>query len=237
MQERDLRASVTAMKSKDEVRLCKFEDVPAYLQFNQYILHGYRPPNLTAMQCLKSLLYIHNETFNILTHGESKRLSIQRLTCVHHSLFTRNLWTPHAYAMEGHQTHLPCIHSRRWISEFLGRLFPVSCLHEPQERRTIVHQPPSMGRDRHLDYSSHRSCNYDIHVSSLVRLLDKMALHRNLCCTVSWFTSGLSGRSICFVKDTWIRITIHAPNAGHGSSTHVSQTWTRQCEYYQVCRI
>lgn len=50
--------------------LVKFSDVPAYLQFNQYIRTGYRPPNLTFLGCLKSLAYLHNETVNILTHGE-----------------------------------------------------------------------------------------------------------------------------------------------------------------------
>ena len=49
--------------------LVKFKDVPAYLQFNQYVLRGYRPPNLTMRQCFTSLFYFHNETINIMTHG------------------------------------------------------------------------------------------------------------------------------------------------------------------------
>jgi hypothetical protein len=59
-------------EKEDEIRpdLVKFDDVPAYLQFNQYVLRGYRPPNLTGKQCLMSLLYFHNETINIMTHGE-----------------------------------------------------------------------------------------------------------------------------------------------------------------------
>lgn len=55
------------------LNLVKFDEVPAYLQFNQYVLNGYRPPNLTVSQCLASLLYFHNETINIMTHGEIVR--------------------------------------------------------------------------------------------------------------------------------------------------------------------
>jgi hypothetical protein len=52
------------------IKLVKFTEVPAYLQFNQYVLEGYRPPNLTAMECIRSLFYFHNETINIFTHGK-----------------------------------------------------------------------------------------------------------------------------------------------------------------------
>ena len=44
-------------------------DMPHYLQFNPWILGGYRPPDMTTIQCFKSLYYLHNETVNILTHG------------------------------------------------------------------------------------------------------------------------------------------------------------------------
>lgn len=50
--------------------LCKVTDVPSYLQFNPFILTGYRHPCMTSYDCLKSLLYFHNETINIMTHGE-----------------------------------------------------------------------------------------------------------------------------------------------------------------------
>ncbi|RWS31458.1 progestin and adipoQ receptor family member 4-like protein [Leptotrombidium deliense] len=59
-----------AEKSKDRLpKLQKITDVPNYLQFNPYVLTGYRPPGLTYWQCIHSLSYIHNETVNILTHG------------------------------------------------------------------------------------------------------------------------------------------------------------------------
>lgn len=50
--------------------LCKVTDVPSYLQFNPFILTGYRKPCMTSYDCLKSLLYFHNETINIMTHGK-----------------------------------------------------------------------------------------------------------------------------------------------------------------------
>lgn len=52
------------------VELVKVTDVPSYLQFNPFILTGYRQPCMTSYDCLKSLLYFHNETINIMTHGE-----------------------------------------------------------------------------------------------------------------------------------------------------------------------
>lgn len=50
--------------------LCKINDVPGYLRFNPFILTGYRAPELTSSQCIASLCYFHNETVNIMTHGE-----------------------------------------------------------------------------------------------------------------------------------------------------------------------
>lgn len=48
--------------------LLKWKDMPRHLQFNRYIVEGYRP--LTdAKGCVHSLFYFHNETVNILTHG------------------------------------------------------------------------------------------------------------------------------------------------------------------------
>ncbi|XP_058443515.1 progestin and adipoQ receptor family member 4 [Malaya genurostris] len=48
--------------------LLQWKDMPQYLQFNPYVLTGYRP--LQGVKgCLSSLFYVHNETINILTHG------------------------------------------------------------------------------------------------------------------------------------------------------------------------
>jgi len=51
------------------VQLLPWQDMPTYLQFNPYVLRGYRPLQ-TFKGCLLSLFYWHNETINILTHGE-----------------------------------------------------------------------------------------------------------------------------------------------------------------------
>ncbi|KAL9694030.1 hypothetical protein quinque_013315 [Culex quinquefasciatus] len=47
--------------------LLQWKDMPQHLQFNPYVLTGYRP--LQGVKgCLSSLFYVHNETINILTH-------------------------------------------------------------------------------------------------------------------------------------------------------------------------
>lgn len=49
--------------------LLQWKDMPQHLQFNPYVLTGYRP--LQGIKgCLSSLFYVHNETINILTHGK-----------------------------------------------------------------------------------------------------------------------------------------------------------------------
>lgn len=50
-------------------RLCKLGDLPEHLRFNPHILSGYRPPTSTR-GCVRSLLYYHNESFNIYSHCE-----------------------------------------------------------------------------------------------------------------------------------------------------------------------
>lgn len=51
------------------VQLLHWRDMPQHLQFNPYVLTGYRPLQSWA-GCLGSLFYFHNETINILTHGK-----------------------------------------------------------------------------------------------------------------------------------------------------------------------
>lgn len=52
-----------------ETVLLPWSDMPRHLQFNPYIYTGYRPL-MNAWGCITSLFYVHNETVNILTHGE-----------------------------------------------------------------------------------------------------------------------------------------------------------------------
>lgn len=54
---------------RPEEDLLQWKDMPKYLQFNPYVLTGYRP--LTTFKgCCFSLFYWHNETVNIFTHGK-----------------------------------------------------------------------------------------------------------------------------------------------------------------------
>lgn len=50
------------------VELLHWRDMPQHLQFNPYVLTGYRPLQGWA-DCVRSLFYFHNETINIMTHG------------------------------------------------------------------------------------------------------------------------------------------------------------------------
>ncbi|XP_062859948.1 progestin and adipoQ receptor family member 4 [Trichomycterus rosablanca] len=49
-------------------KLLDFKSSPSHLQFNRYVLSGYRPVS-TFTGCLRSLFYLHNESGNIYTHG------------------------------------------------------------------------------------------------------------------------------------------------------------------------
>ncbi|KPL97246.1 progestin and adipoQ receptor-like protein [Sarcoptes scabiei] len=52
------------LKSKTE----SLDAMPDYLRFNPWILSGYRSANLTTYGCLCSIVSLHNETINIITH-------------------------------------------------------------------------------------------------------------------------------------------------------------------------
>ena len=49
--------------------LVKLHDLPEHLRFNPYILTGYRKP-MSSRQCISSLCYWHNESFNIYSHSK-----------------------------------------------------------------------------------------------------------------------------------------------------------------------
>ncbi|XP_077978260.1 progestin and adipoQ receptor family member 4-like [Glandiceps talaboti] len=52
----------------ESVSLLTWSKMPAYLQFNRFVLNGYRP-TMSVQDCLKSLTYMHNESLNIYSHG------------------------------------------------------------------------------------------------------------------------------------------------------------------------
>ncbi|EDO46359.1 predicted protein [Nematostella vectensis] len=49
-------------------KLCSLQCCPSWLQFNKFVLTGYRC-DYTVSECLDSLLYVHNESVNIYSHG------------------------------------------------------------------------------------------------------------------------------------------------------------------------
>ena len=58
-----------ACDEERRVVLRHWREMPRHLQFNPHIKTGYRPLT-TFVGCIHSLFYLHNETVNILTHGE-----------------------------------------------------------------------------------------------------------------------------------------------------------------------
>lgn len=61
-------------------RLLDWASSPPHLQFNKFVLTGYRPAS-SGSGCLRSLFYLHNELGNIYTHGEPRPTS-----CIPHPL-------------------------------------------------------------------------------------------------------------------------------------------------------
>lgn len=59
-----------AMAFLNGPRLLDWASSPPHLQFNRYVLTGYRPVS-SVQDCIRSLFYLHNELGNIYTHGES----------------------------------------------------------------------------------------------------------------------------------------------------------------------
>ncbi|VDN25745.1 unnamed protein product [Gongylonema pulchrum] len=49
-------------------RVQKFEYLPEWLQDNEYLRHGHRPPLPSFTECFRSILSVHTETGNIWTH-------------------------------------------------------------------------------------------------------------------------------------------------------------------------
>ena len=60
---------MVAMAFLSGPRLLDWASSPPHLQFNRYVLTGYRPVS-SLPECVRSLFYLHNELGNIYTHGE-----------------------------------------------------------------------------------------------------------------------------------------------------------------------
>ncbi|GFY51055.1 adiponectin receptor protein [Trichonephila inaurata madagascariensis] len=53
---------------KETWKVCHFNSLPKWMQDNDYLLRGHRPPLPTFSECFRSMFRIHTETGNIWTH-------------------------------------------------------------------------------------------------------------------------------------------------------------------------
>lgn len=58
----------SSSSSSFSTALLSYDDIPEWYQDSKDIRHGYRPVSNSAVSCLKSLGYLHNETVNIYSH-------------------------------------------------------------------------------------------------------------------------------------------------------------------------
>ncbi|KAJ2785759.1 hypothetical protein H4R18_000305 [Coemansia javaensis] len=66
--EPDPERALLADDAKAERRHLAWDELPAWMRDNQFILSGYRRPTNSFRKCFASWLYVHNETGNIMTH-------------------------------------------------------------------------------------------------------------------------------------------------------------------------
>lgn len=60
----------------------QFDFLPEWLQDNEYLRTGHRPPLASFGACFKSIFSLHTETGNIWTHMYGKLLTLSRLTYI-----------------------------------------------------------------------------------------------------------------------------------------------------------
>jgi adiponectin receptor len=61
-------SKLETFQSERKWKLCAFEELPPWLQTNEYLHHGHRPPLDDYSTCFKSMFSWHTETGNIWTH-------------------------------------------------------------------------------------------------------------------------------------------------------------------------
>ena len=86
------------------MRLLSVKELPPHLQFNPRVKKGYRPP-MNLNDCLNSVCYVHNESFNIYSHGTHPCVLLENLwiflvafALCYFALFSwldySNVWSP-----------------------------------------------------------------------------------------------------------------------------------------------
>lgn len=69
--------SIVSNPSKPVDLVVSINDVPLFLRYNRFVLHGYRASPLTAWEAVYSVFgYFHNESLNIATHGAGAILTL-----------------------------------------------------------------------------------------------------------------------------------------------------------------
>lgn len=61
--------------------VCHFHHLPNWLQDNDFLTHGHRPPLPSFRACFRSIFRIHTETANIWTHLLGCVAFIGKLIC------------------------------------------------------------------------------------------------------------------------------------------------------------
>ncbi|GFR07944.1 adiponectin receptor protein [Trichonephila clavata] len=60
--------NLTRKGQKEAWKVCNFSSLPKWMQDNDYLLRGHRPPLPSFSECFRSMFRIHTETGNIWTH-------------------------------------------------------------------------------------------------------------------------------------------------------------------------
>lgn len=61
--------SKRGLKQNHKWRVCSYHDLPPWMQNNEYLKHGHRPPLYLFSSCFWSIFRWHTETGNIWTHA------------------------------------------------------------------------------------------------------------------------------------------------------------------------
>lgn len=83
------QVSVAALSTCVEVN-----ELPTWMQKDQYIRHGYRTPQYSLRGCYESLWYLHNETVNIWSHLLTALLMLLLLSWSCSSMFQQTYAFP-----------------------------------------------------------------------------------------------------------------------------------------------
>ncbi len=60
-----------------KLKILSIDSLPNWCKDNRLITSGYREPKNSFIYCLKSILNIHNESANILTHFMGSKISMK----------------------------------------------------------------------------------------------------------------------------------------------------------------